>query len=256
MTIKIPESGAKGRPSLPGALHVFDTETTGVNVAEDRILTCYSAEYLPDMRVLQEHSWTIDPGVDVPEGAAAVHGMSTQWIKANGRKDPQNAVGEIFNDLMDAAGRGVPIVAFNLRFDFTLLHYELLRHGWPNGAMPLLDVGVFYDAHVHDKGRNVRVRGKGQRKLGPTCLRYGVEFNDADAHAAEYDVLKTAELSWKLLGKERKLGVADLMPLLVEWKQEQDEGLEAFFAREGKKNEDGSAIKIDRGWPLITKRGN
>lgn len=254
MTIKTPEPGAKGRPSLPGALHVFDTETTGVNVAEDRILTCYSAEYLPDMRVLQEHSWTIDPGVDVPEGAAAVHGMSTQWIKANGRKDPQNAVGEIFNDLMDAAGRGVPIVAFNLRYDLTLLHYELLRHGWPNGAMPLLERGVFYDALVHDKGRD-KFR-KGGRKLQALCEHYGIEFNEEDAHAAEYDVLKTAELSWKLIAKERKLGVAELMPLLVEWKQEQDSSLEGYFSRTGKKNEDGSAIKIDRGWPLITKRGN
>lgn len=247
-------SNRDGKPALPERLHVFDTETSGVNVARDRILTCYSAEYLPDMRVVQEHSWTIDPGIEVPEGAAAVHGMSTQWIRANGRKDPQNAVGEIFNDLMDAIGRGVPIVAFNLRFDLTLLHYELLRHGWMNGVMPLLERGVFYDALVHDKGRD-KFR-KGGRKLQALCEHYGIEFDEAAAHDASYDVLKAAELSWKLLAKERKLGVAELMPLLIEWKQEQDESLEAYFTRTGKKNEDGSAIKIDRGWPLITKRGN
>lgn len=242
------------KPKMPEALHVFDTETTGVNVAEDRILTCYAAEYLPDMRVIQEKSWAINPGVEVPEGAAAVHGMSTAWVQANGRPDPHNAVGEVFNDLMDAAGRGVPIVAFNLRFDLSLLHYELLRHGWLNGAMPLVERGVFYDALVHDKARD-KFR-KGGRKLQTLCDHYGIDFNEEDAHAAEYDVLKTAELSWKLLAKERKLGVAELMPLLVEWKQEQDSSLEAYFARTGKKNDDGSAIKIDRGWPLITKRGN
>lgn len=239
---------------IPGALHVWDTETTGVNVAEDRILTCYAAEYLSDMRVIQEASWIVNPGIEVPEGAAAVHGMSTEWIKINGRPDPQNVVGEIFNDLMDAAGRGVPIVAFNLRYDLSLLHYELLRHGWLNGVMPLLDRGVFYDALVHDKARD-KFR-KGGRKLQMICEHNGIEFDEEAAHEASYDVLKTAELSFRLLGKERKLGVAELMPLLVEWKQEQDESLEAYFARSGKKNDDGSKIIIDRGWPLITKRGN
>ena len=242
------------KPGLPEALHVFDTETTGVNVAEDRILTCYAAEYLTDLRVVQETSWTINPGIEVPEGAAAVHGMSTEWVKANGRPDPQNAVGEIFNDLMDAAGRGVPIVAFNLRYDLTLLHYELLRHGWPNGAMPLLERAVFYDALVHDKGRD-KYR-KGGRKLQMICEHNGIEFDEEAAHTAEYDVLKTAELSYKLLGKERRLSAAELMPLLTEWKAEQDESLERYFDRSGKRNDDGSKIVIDKGWPLITKLGS
>lgn len=242
------------KPGVSPRLHVFDTETTGVDVAEDRILTCYAAEYLSDMRVVQERSWIIDPGVEVPTGASDVHGMTTQWIRAQGRKDPQNAVGEIFNDLMDAAGRGVPIVAFNLRYDLSLLHYELLRHGWMNGAMPLVERGVFYDALVHDKARD-KYR-KGARKLQMICEHNGIEFDEQAAHAADYDVLKTAELSFCLLGKERKLGVAELMPLLVEWKQEQDESLEAYFAREGKTKDDGSPIIIDRGWPLITKKGN
>ena len=244
------------KAKLPERMKVWDCESTGVNVAEDRILTCYAAEYLPDLRVVQEKSWTINPGVDVPEGAAAVHGMSTSWIRANGRPDPQNAVGEIFNDLMDAAGRGVPIVAFNLRYDLSLLHYELLRHGWMTGVMPLLDRGVFYDALVHDKARD-KYR-KGGRKLQMICEHNGIEFDEQAAHEASYDVLKTAELSFCLLRKERKLGVAELMPKLVEWKQEQDESLEAYFAKTGKtKNDDGKTkIVIDRGWPLITKRGN
>ena len=242
------------KAKLPERMKVWDCESTGVNVAEDRILTCYAAEYLPDLRVVQEKSWTINPGVEVPEGAAAVHGMSTSWIQANGRPDPQNAVGEIFNDLMDAAGRGVPIVAFNLRYDLSLLHYELLRHGWMNGVMPLLERGVFYDALVHDKMRDKFRRGG--RKLQMICEHNGIEFDEQAAHEASYDVLKTAELSMVLLQKERRLSIVDLMPLLVEWKEEQDESLERYFEKSGKRNEDGSRIVIDRGWPLITKRGS
>lgn len=241
---------------LPDRLRVFDTETTGVDVTQSRILTCYSAEYLPDMRVTDSSSWTINPGVEVPEGAAKVHGMSTEWIAANGRSDPQNAVMEILADLTSAADAFIPIVAFNLRFDLTLLHYELLRHGHEAGVTELLKNGIFYDASVHEKERNRYVKGPRMRTLENTCKRYGIEFNEEEAHAAEYDVLKTAELSFKLLAKERKLGVAELMPLLVEWKQGQDEGLENHFSKSGKKNDAGQAIIIDRGWPLITKKGN
>lgn len=240
---------------LPSHLAVFDTETTGVDVENDRILTCYYMLQNRDGEVIEEREWVIDPGIEVPEGAAAVHGMSTKWIRANGRKDAGKAVGEIYAALASAATSKFPIVAFNARFDASILHHELLRHGNDLGITPLLAPGVtWYDPFVHDKGREKYRRGP--RKLQFVCQAHGIEFNESEAHAARYDVVKTGELAWKLLAKERKLGASELMPLLVEWKQEQDSSLEAYFRREGKTNEDGSPIIIDRGWPLITKKGN
>jgi DNA polymerase-3 subunit epsilon len=230
---------------------VFDTETTGVNVAEDRILTCYMAEYTSDMNKVSEQSWVINPGVHIPEEASSVHGMTDEWIHEHGRRDRENAVYEIFERLSIAVNAGVPIAAFNLRFDLTLLHHEMLRYGNGSGVMPIVEDGVFYDALVHDKGRD-KFR-KGKRTLQAICEHNGIEFNDSEAHAAEYDVLKTAELSFKLLKKEKRLKVEELMPLLVKWESEQSESLESYFAKCGKTNNDGSRILIDRGWPLIKR---
>lgn len=243
--------------TAPGKLFVFDTETGGVDVTNDRILTCYAMVQDSNQNIINDWHWTIDPGIEVAKGASDVHGMTTEWIRENGRKDVAEALHEIYGALVSAAREGIPIVAYNARFDISILHYELLRHGFPEGVMPLLEAGaVFYDATIHEKERNRYVKGSGMRTLKNTCLRYGIEFDDDKAHAAEYDVIKTAELSWKLLRKERKLGAPELMPLLVEWKAEQDDSLEAYFTKSGKLNEDGTAIRIDRGWPLITKKGS
>jgi DNA polymerase-3 subunit epsilon len=242
---------------LIGDLLVFDVESTGVNVELDRILTCYAMLEGPEGTIKREWRWTINPGVEVPEGAAAVHGMTTEWIRDNGREDAGPAIFEIFKVLFNASEKRIPIVAYNARYDLSILHNEMIRHGQADGVEQLLSKGaIFYDASVHEKERNKYVKGSGMRTLKNTCLRYGIEFDDEKAHAAQYDVQKTAELSRKLLAKERKLGLVELMPLLIEWKREQDESLEKYFTKAQKKNEDGSAIRIDRGWPLITTKGN
>ena len=244
---------------LPEKLFVYDTETGGVDVENDRILTCYAMIQNQDGSIEREWHWTIDPGVaegfEVAKGASDVHGMSTEWIAEHGRKDARQAIHEIYGILGNAQIKGVPIVAYNQRFDLSILHHELRRHGFEHGVMELVDRAKFYDATIHEKHRNKHVKGAGQRPLKNTCLRYGIEFDDEKAHAAEYDVIKTAELSWFFLRKE-KLTIDELQPLLPKWKEEQDKSLQAFFTKDGRKNDDGTPVVIDRGWPLITKKGN
>lgn len=235
-------------------IFVFDTETSGTRVNEDRILTCYAAVMLADGTIERDWSWTIDPGIEVPEGAAAVHGMSAKWIREHGRKDVATAIGEIWQELRAAQYRGIPIVAFNLRFDASLLHYEIIRQGG-DGLGYLLDEAIFYDPFAHDRLRGDPYR-KGKRRLVDLCGVYGIEFNEEEAHAAEYDVKKTGELAFKLLGRERTLGPRELMPLLEKAKADHDESLEAYFAKSGKLTDSGEPIRIDRGWPLITALGN
>lgn len=240
---------------LPEQLLVFDTETNGTDVENDRILTCYAMLQNRDGSIERDWSWTIDPGVEIPKGASDVHGMSTEWIREHGRKDAKQAIHEIYGILGNAEARGVPIAAFNLRYDLSILHHELRRHGYEFGAMELVDKATFYDPFVHDRLRGDKYR-KGKRRLVDLCGVYGIEFNENEAHAAEYDVLKTGELSWKLLSKERRLGVAELMPLLAECKAKHDESLEEYFAKSGKLTDGSDPIRIDRGWPLITEKGN
>ena len=235
-------------------LLVWDTETNGTSVENDRILTCYAAVMLADGSVERDWSWTIDPGVEVPEGAAAVHGMSTEWIRERGRKDAADAIVEIYNVLNDSVNQGLPIVAFNLRFDLSILHHELIRYD-AFGVDWLLENGVFYDPFVHDRLRGDRYR-KGKRRLVDLCGVYGIEFNEEEAHAAEYDVRKTGELAIKLLAKEKSLDARGLMPMLAKAKADHDASLEEYFKKSGKLTEAGEPIRIDRGWPLVTTLGN
>lgn len=244
---------------LPDEILVWDTETGGVDVKNDRILTCYMAVQNSSGETIREWSWTIDPGVadgfEVAEGAAKVHGMTTEWIAEHGRKDWQVAIGEIENKLIAACVKDVPIVAYNQRFDLSILHHELLRIDPGSGGVHgiIANGGVFYDPLVHDKHREPY--RKGGRRLEAVCNAHGIEFNPDEAHEARYDVIKTAELAWHFLRKER-LTIDKLYPLLPVWKEEQDSSLEAYFKRSGKKNDNNEPIRIDRGWPLITKKGN
>lgn len=246
---------------LPERMIVWDTETSGVDVENDRILTCYAMVQNVDGTIEREWHWTIDPGVadgfKVPKAASDVHGMSTEWIAEHGRKDWRTAIEEIVRVLYDAYLLGIPIVAYNQRFDFSILWHEYVRAGRGTGGVlgTILEKGIFYDATIHEKQRNRFVKGKGMRTLKNTCLRYGIEFDDEKAHAAEYDVIKTAEISWFFLKKD-KLTIAELYKLLPKWKEEQDSSLQAFFTKDGRKNDNGEDVVIDRGWPLITEKGN
>lgn len=234
-------------------LVVFDVESTGVNVTQDRILTC-TMQFIRPGHSTQELSWTIDPGIEVPEGAAAVHGMDTAYIREHGRKDADVAIAEIYRALYAAvADYEAIVVAFNMRYDLSILHYELLRHR-PTGVTPLLNHPYFaaFDPLVYDK--EVDKYRKGKRTLEAMCGAYNVPFDPEDAHDARYDVIKTAEVTRAMLAKYPvdTRPFRDLMPHLAKAKEEQDSSLEAYFARSGTLNDDGSPILIDRGWPLIT----
>ncbi len=70
----------------------FDTETTGVRALKDRLVTAAlvlridGASYrsgvsAPD----QVATWLTDPGVEIPEQATAIHGITTEQARRDGR---------------------------------------------------------------------------------------------------------------------------------------------------------------------------
>src|SRR5699024_2036021 len=58
-----------------GPLLGFDTETTGVDVFTDRVVT--AATVLTEDGSDEVRTWLDDPGVEIPAGAAAVPGITT-----------------------------------------------------------------------------------------------------------------------------------------------------------------------------------
>mgnify|MGYP002652042991 CR=1 FL=1 len=60
----------------------FDTETTGTNVERDRIVTVALVHSVgPGRENETVATWLIDPGVEIPEPAQRVHGISTEHAR-------------------------------------------------------------------------------------------------------------------------------------------------------------------------------
>lgn len=59
----------------------FDTETTGVDVTGDRIVTAALVVRDKLTGLSQVRTWIIDPGVEIPEAASAIHGITTEYAR-------------------------------------------------------------------------------------------------------------------------------------------------------------------------------
>ncbi|WP_284328486.1 exonuclease domain-containing protein [Demequina litorisediminis] len=99
----------------------FDTETTGVSTAHDRIVT--AAILTRTGGETTARTWLIDPGVEIPARATEVHGITTAHARKHGVQ-PSTALEEIASILAAAMGAGFPLVAFNAQFDLSILESE------------------------------------------------------------------------------------------------------------------------------------
>ena len=229
--------------TAPNLLHVpwhrsvfyaFDTETTGIDVWNDRIVTATIARI--DGPNVETLTWLINPGIDIPQAATDVHGITTQHAQENGQ-NPAEAIREITAVLSDAH----PVVAFNASYDFTILTAEAERHG------TRVDVPAVIDPHVIDKHVDPRRRGK--RTLTATCEHYGVK--QTDAHDATGDALAAARLAWTLTERHPDLLQVDpteLHQAQIGWRRDQAESLARYFVRQGRPDD------VARDWPIQERR--
>jgi len=160
-------------------LGVFDLETTGIDTDTSRIVSAYVG-VVDASGAPKGVSWLADPGVEIPVQASAVHGITTERARAEGR-DAADVVAEIVAVLRALLAQGVPIVIYNAAYDLTLLNRECLRYG----IEPLADPVPIIDPLVIDRAMD-RYR-KGKRTLEAAAEYYGVEL--MDAHDAEADAV-------------------------------------------------------------------
>lgn len=220
----------------------FDVETSGVSVTDDRIVTGALVWVGPDGA--RREQWVINPGIDIPKDAAAIHGWTTERVQKSGL--PPSAVLEtVAGFLADALRSGMPVVGMNLSFDLSMLECELERHGLltlrDRLAAPIAPV---VDVLVLDK--QVDTYRKGGRKLTDLAAHYGVVLDDA--HDAASDALASARIAYKIGKRFPEIGsmsLTDLHAAQIGWRREQQRSLADYFARQGK-NE-----TVDGGWPLL-----
>ena len=217
MTTRTPSPAA---PSwVIGSLLGFDTETTGVDPLKDRLVTAALVSRGPlgadGARGRDVRTWLADPGVEIPEAAAAVHGITTERARAEGRPAVQ-ILEDVAGALAAAMARGTPVVAFNASFDLTLMEAELARHGLP-GLRERLGrggggdgIGPILDPLVLDRAVDRYRRGK--RRLGDLCAVYGVRV-DESLHTAEVDVAAALDVLEAMVRAHPRLGSMSLEEL-------------------------------------------
>lgn len=255
-------------PSVPwieSRLVAFDTETTGIDVFNDRIVTA-AISHVGGGLPARHFDWLANPGIPIPAGATAIHGI-TDEVAATGT--PASEVIDVLaGELCLAMHNGVPVVGYNVAYDLSLLDAECVRHDLPRlherlerPVGPVI-CGLVLDKHLH-KFR------KGSRKLVDTANHYGVPIAAGAAHGAQADALAAARVVWRIgqIGTSSKtftvmgipadleagyqqvaaMTVAELHAAQVGWAKDQADSLRDYFRR---KKQTADAASVDSAWPV------
>jgi DNA polymerase-3 subunit epsilon len=224
-----------------GPLLGFDTETTGIDEYEDRIV---SWALVLSERPGEYRDWgsVVNPGIPIPEGATGVHGITDEMAAAG--QDPQTALAQIRGIIAHAASERIPVVAFNASYDLTLFNAECARHG----VQPLPpNFGPVLDPMVIDKGLDQYRKGK--RTLLATAQHYGVPLLATEAHGALPDAKGAVDIC-RAIGQLPGADEATLQGMYERqqaWRKEQQESFLAYLERQGKTPD----RPIDTGWPFL-----
>lgn len=214
-----------GMSAWHNELGVFDLETTGVDVETARIVTANVGVIDENGTVLERIDWIIDPGVEIPQQASAVHGITTERAQSEGR-EPQAAIEEIIVALRAILNRGIPVVAYNAPYDFTVLAREAARHRLDPLSAPEPVVDPLVIDKALDKYR------KGKRTLEVTAQFYGVEL--LDAHDAGADAVAAGRVAQALVRAhpdELEMDASELHNRQVRWSHEQAADFQAYMRR-------------------------
>lgn len=228
-----------------GPMLAFDIESTGIDALAVRIVTATTIAIRPGQPAAATN-WLSDvDGEDIPDGAAEVHGVTTERARADGRPLAE-VVDEVRTTIEAAWADGVPLVGMNVvTYDLTLLAAECDRFR----MRPFRIAGPVLDALVLDRGAD-RYR-RGSRKLVDLCAHYGVRLSSEDAHSSDADALAAARVVWRIAQRYPRIGA---MPLraLMQWQAERYYAWAENFGGYLKRN--GKTDDVPRDWAIRTAR--
>jgi DNA polymerase-3 subunit epsilon len=188
----------------------FDIESDSANPEDARIITACAMVIRPGVPPIA-HEWLAQPERDIPAEATAVHGITTEYAKAQGAPREDVVTGIV--DTLREAGPECPVIIHNAPYDLTVLDRELRRLGLGSigagipgvgGQMCSLrldgrEVAAFWvidtlvlDKHVdpYRKGPRDADGNKlgGRNTLAVAAPVYGVTLTEEEAHSAAGDV--------------------------------------------------------------------
>lgn len=172
---------------------VFDTETTGLEAREHRIIEIGAIE-LRNRRVVGNWQRYLNPDRDSDPGALEVHGLTSQFL-ADKPRFPQ-----VVDDLV-ALLRDAEIIIHNAAFDIGFVDMEFERARRPERIATLC-------ASVTDTWKLAKRLYPGQKaSLDALCKRHNVDNSNRDLHGALLDARLLAEVYLAMTGGQSALGL-------------------------------------------------
>lgn len=218
----------------PSHMLSFDLETTGPDPLTARIVTSalitINGSHRDDLEILA------DPGVEIPEGATAVHGITTAYAREHGRPHDE-VLAETIARIRRGWEEGATLIVYNATYDLTVLRT----------LDPTFTVdGPVFDPLVVDKAMD-RYR-RGGRRLNQVCEHYGVTLDNA--HEATADAVAAARVAWKIARAYPELAdmtCDELMLKQATWNYEDKSRLREHFESRGQSDR---AATVNTSWPL------
>jgi len=175
---------------------VLDTETTGLDPAQGhRLVELGCIELVNRIPSGATFHVYLNPERDVPAEAAAIHGLTGEFLK-----DKPRFI-EVVDDFLAFIGEEAPLVIHNASFDHGFLCAELKRVERVLIARERLIDTLMLARRKHPAGPN---------RLDDLCARYGIDNSRRTKHGALLDAEILAEVYVELIGaRQAQLGLAE-----------------------------------------------
>ena len=164
----------------------FDLETTGINIAKDRIVEISILKIFPNGNK-ESKTWLVNPEMEIPKEASDIHGITNERVVTE----------PTFNELALAVSEmieGCDLAGFNSnRFDIPLLAEEMLRANVDFD----MDDRVAVDVQVIFHKKEERTLSAG--------YKFYCEKSLENAHSAEADTMATYEILKEQLNRYEDL---------------------------------------------------
>jgi DNA polymerase-3 subunit epsilon len=237
-----------------------DLETTSPDPQEARLVTGAVA-FVGGAEPTDALTVLADPGIDIPEGATAVHGVSTEQAREHGW--PAAVAVTLIIESITRRPEGSALVGMNLRYDLTVLEREAERYD----ITPLSQRGPLYCVDIRVLDLWLDKYRAGKRTLDALCQEYGARLDAA--HEACSDAIAAARIAWWISHEvdvfRRGRGREEIRELLQlrktwdrvrhnlpalheaqrEWAADQAEDLERHFREAGRDE------VVAREWPIV-----
>ena len=222
----------------------FDLETTGVSSFRDVPVSYGFVQHVrgPSGSSTLVEGGYVNPGVAIPAGASAIHGITDDMVADATVLD--DAVETIAAKLVSVWATGSVIVGMNVGYDLTMVDSlcrrleipSLEERGNVGGVMDILVL----DRHF-DKWR------KGARKLTDLCRHYGVTLESAHSAAADAEAsLLVFEAMVANFPEIEDIPAMEVNTTLRSWYQEWLSSFSSYLEKKGEPPIDAGRYE----WPI------